>query len=131
MSIYSISRRSSGSAFQRVGPARGNERRPHRSRLCRGTVSSARSEDRKQVFYTICATSPATSTDAVVLPSCFVDPAALFAERLLPPSAGPSPVGASNGQWGSTGSRCRSRDAMSRASAVVRPACILAMWNLL
>ena len=36
---------SSGSALHKVGPEQENERRPYRSRLCRGTVSRAWSAD--------------------------------------------------------------------------------------
>ena len=45
--MHTVERKSSGSAFQRVGPARENERRPKRSRLCRGTTSNARFADRR------------------------------------------------------------------------------------
>ena len=45
--MHSVERKSSGSAFHRVGPVRENERRPYRTRMYRGTTSNARSADRR------------------------------------------------------------------------------------
>ena len=47
MFMHSVERKSSGSAFHRVGPVRENERRPYRTRMYRGTTSNARSADRR------------------------------------------------------------------------------------
>ena len=46
--MHSVERKSSGSAFHRVGPARENEQRPYRTRLYRGTTRNARSADRRE-----------------------------------------------------------------------------------
>ena len=103
--MFTVMCMSSGSALHRVGPAQENERRPYRSRLCRGTVGSS-------LYSTRHFTGSQWSCFNAAIMLC-QSPCLIRSTTL---AAGPCQVDATGGQISRTRLRSRSQYATSRGN---------------